>query len=98
MVLRKYVDSLLLQFIVCESTNLQFEKLKSMDAKSTFLKNNLEHQRYRDLLKGRFELTKIERIEHKYSQESTSRKTADFSPETINALIKEGESDVQELL
>jgi NTE family protein len=76
----------------------EFEKLKSKDAKSTFLKNNREHQKYRDLLKGRFELTKIERIERKHSQESTSRKTADFSPETIKALIKDGENDVQELL
>ena len=76
----------------------EFEKLKSKDAKSTFLKNNRKHQKYRDLLKGRIELTKIERIERRHNQESTSRKTGDFSPETINALIKEGENDVQELL
>ena len=76
----------------------ELEKLKSKDAKSTFLKNNSEHQKYSDLLKGRFELTKIERIERKHSQDILSRKTADFSPETIKALIKEGENDVQELL
>jgi NTE family protein len=48
-------------------------------------------RRNRDLLKGRFDLTKIVTIERKDDQNNISDKWADFSWDTINQLIENGE-------
>jgi len=48
---------------------------------------------YGDLIMGRFELTKVLRIERKDDQDTVSDKIADFTLPTIKALIKEGEND-----
>ena len=56
------------------------------------------HGKYKDLIKGQFELTKVMRIEHTNYNNSISGKTADFTLETINDLIKQGECDARNLL
>ena len=71
----------------------EFESLKTKEAKST--SNTVgKLRKYGDLIKGRFELTKIKRIERQYDPNtSTSFKGGDITPETIDKLIKEGERD-----
>lgn len=51
------------------------------------------NRKYRDLLKGRFELTKVLRIERENDKDSVSGKTGDFTLKTINKLIKQGKCD-----
>lgn len=71
----------------------EFESLKTKEARS---RSNAvgKHREYGDLIKGRFELTKIRRIERQYDPNtSTSLKTGDITPETIDKMIKEGERD-----
>jgi NTE family protein len=72
----------------------RFENLKDEKANST--SHTLgEHTRYKDLIKGRFEL-KIMRIERKYdTTTSTSYKGADITIHTIKSLIEEGEKDTR---
>ena len=48
---------------------------------------------YKDLIKCQFELTRVMRIEHTNYTNSISGKTGDFTLETINDLIRQGESD-----
>jgi hypothetical protein len=58
-----------------------------------------KHREYEDLMKGRFELTKVMRIERQYDPKtSTSFKTGDITPETIDKLIREGENDGEILI
>ena len=53
-----------------------------------------EQRKYKDLIQGRFELTKVKRIERQYNPKtSTSFKGGDITPETIQDLIKEGKRD-----
>ena len=73
----------------------KFESLKAGLAKSTSYTVG-EHTKYEDLIRGRFELTKVERIEHKYNpKSSTSFKLGDITPQTIRELIEEGEGDAK---
>ena len=53
---------------------------------------------YKDLLKGRFRLTKVIRFEPKSYENSISGKGADFTSLTIKNLIKKGEHDAKEIL
>ena len=46
---------------------------------------------YEDLMKGRFDLQRVVTIEHKDDPDSISNKWADYTSETINKLIMEGE-------
>jgi hypothetical protein len=49
-----------------------------------------------DLIKGVFSLAKVVRIERKYDPNtSTSFKTGDLTPKTMNELIEEGEKDAE---
>ncbi len=48
---------------------------------------------YKDLVKGRFKLTKVFRVERKNDADDVGGKTADFSQETIKQLIEQGERD-----
>jgi hypothetical protein len=46
---------------------------------------------YNDLIEGRFDLLRVVTIEHKDDPNSVSNKWADYTAETINKLISEGE-------
>ena len=46
---------------------------------------------YNDLIEGRFDLLRVVTIEHKDDPDSVSNKWADYTAETINSLISEGE-------
>lgn len=46
---------------------------------------------YEDLMNGRFDLQRVVTIEHKDDPDSISNKWADYTSETINKLIMEGE-------
>jgi hypothetical protein len=71
----------------------EYEKLKTKEAKSTSSTAG-EQRIYKDLIKGRFELSKVVRIERKYDPNiSTSLKGGDITPKTIEEMIKEGEND-----
>jgi hypothetical protein len=73
----------------------KFESLKTELAKSTSCIVG-EHRKNEDLIRGRFELTKVERIERKHDPEtSTSLKGGDITPQTIEKLIEEGERDAE---
>jgi NTE family protein len=76
----------------------KFESLKAEQAKSTSYTLG-EHRKYEDLIRGRFELTKVKRIERKYDvNTSTSLKGGDITPQTIEKLIEEGENDTKDLV
>ena len=53
--------------------------------------------KYKDLLNGRFKLTKVLRVERKNDADDISGKVADFTQETIKQLIEKGEHDALEL-
>jgi NTE family protein len=70
------------------------EKLKHILAIKTISKNKREESReYKHLLKPRFKLNKVIRIERSNYKNNISGKIGDLSLETINKLIKEGEYD-----
>jgi NTE family protein len=75
----------------------EFENfLKTTQAKS---KGDLgESRRYKDLLTGRFKLTKVIRIENENYEDSIAGKGADFTSETIEKLIEKGKKDVKRVL
>jgi NTE family protein len=52
-----------------------------------------DSRRYKDLLKGRFKLTEVYRVERKNDPDDVSGKTADLTQETIKQLIEKGERD-----
>ena len=70
-----------------------FEDLKAKEAKCT--SNTVgKLRKYEELMKGRFELSDVKRIERQYDPStSTSLKIGDITQETIDRLIKEGEKD-----
>jgi NTE family protein len=61
----------------------------SKDAKS--MKRSGVQRTYKDLMNGRFDLQRVVTIEHKDDPDSVSNKWADYTSETINKLIIEGE-------
>ncbi len=53
-----------------------------------------EHKKYEDILRGRFKIAKLVRIERKFNPNiSTSFKGGDITLKTIEEMIKEGEND-----
>jgi NTE family protein len=71
----------------------EYEKLTAKEARSTS-RTTGEQRKYKDLIQGRFELTKVKRIERQYDPDtSTSLKGGDITPKTIQKLIKEGKKD-----
>jgi hypothetical protein len=73
----------------------KFESLKTGLAKCMSYTVG-EHRKYEDLIRGSFELTKVERIERKHNPEtSTSFKGGDITPQTIEKLIEEGKGDAE---
>ena len=78
-----------------ESFKSDFEKLKNKKAENISISYGQDRS-YDDLMKSVFRLTKVVRIERKYNPDtSTSLKTGDLTPKTINELIKEGEKDAK---
>src|SRR5215203_4924444 len=70
----------------------EFENLiKTTEAKRRG--GTVEHRKYKDLLKGRFKLTKVIRIEHESYTDSISGKGADLTSKTIMSLIEKGKDD-----
>ena len=65
-------------------------------AKSKFRKD--ENRKYIDLLKGRFTINKIIRIDRQEDEYATSNKWADFSYKTINQLISDGYNQAKDQL
>jgi uncharacterized protein with gpF-like domain len=71
----------------------EYEKLTAKEAKSTSHTTG-EQRKYKDLIQGRFELTKVNRIERQYNPNtSTSLKGGDITLKTIQELIKESKKD-----
>jgi predicted acylesterase/phospholipase RssA len=71
----------------------ELENLRTREAKNTSYAAG-EHTEYKDILRGRFKITKLVRIERKYNPNtSTSFKGGDITSKTIDELIKEGEHD-----
>jgi NTE family protein len=75
----------------------EFENLiRTAEAKSTG--RTVEHRKYNDLIKGRFKLNKVIRIEHESYTDSISGKNADFTSKTIKDLIAKGKQDARNML
>ena len=78
----------------------EFESLlKTTEAKSR--EGIGEHIKYKGLLKGRFKLTKVIRIEPEGPEsyaDSVSGKVGDFTSKTIMSLIEKGKEDAQRVL
>jgi hypothetical protein len=58
----------------------------------------VEHRKCKDLLKGRFKLTKVVRIEPENYIDNISGKGADFTSKTIRSLIEKGKEDAWKFL
>jgi NTE family protein len=72
----------------------EFENLiRTAEAKSR--RGTIEHRKYKDLLKGRFKLNKVIRIEPEPESytDTISGKEADFTSKTIKSLIEKGKED-----
>jgi hypothetical protein len=70
------------------------ERFKAILKTNTIRKDRKDEVRnYKDLIRGRFKLTKVLRIEHTNYINSISGKGGDLTFQTINKLIKEGEID-----
>jgi hypothetical protein len=73
----------------------KFKELEAETAKCTSYTAGKD-RKYRDLIRGIFKLTKVERIELSYDPKtSTSYKTGDITRQTIEKLIEEGERDAE---
>jgi hypothetical protein len=71
----------------------EYEKLTAKEARS-ISRTTGEQRKYKDLIQGRFELTKVKRIERQYDPDtSTSLKGGDITLKTIQKLINEGKKD-----
>jgi predicted acylesterase/phospholipase RssA len=58
-----------------------------------------QHRKYKeDLLKGRFRLTKVIRIENESYKDSISGKVGDFTSQSIRNLIEKGKQDARRVL
>jgi NTE family protein len=61
-------------------------------------KRSGESRYYKDLIDGRFKIMKIVTVERRDDEHGISNKWADFTSDTIDFLIKNGESDANEVL
>lgn len=55
--------------------------------------NNRETRQFKELLEGRFRLTKVVRIDHKDDDNDVSKKIFDYSYKTIEKLMNDGYQD-----
>ena len=67
----------------------EISDILSQDAKS--IKRSGVPRMYSDVKNGRFDLKRVVTIEHKDDPDNISNKWADYTSETINKLILEGE-------
>ena len=75
----------------------EFESLlKAAQAKSR--EGNVGQRKYKDLVKARFKLNKVIRIEPESYKDSIYGKGADFTSETIRSLIEKGKEDARRVL
>ena len=70
--------------------------LLNQEAKSKFRTG--ETRKYIDLLKGRFTINKIRKIDRQDDEYTISNKWADFSYKTINTLISDGYNQAKDQL
>jgi NTE family protein len=96
----KDLKDLALNHIKEDNDKKSFEKeiqnLRTREAKNTSYTVG-EQKKYEDILRGRFKITKMVRIERKYNPNtSTSFKGGDITSKTIEEMIKEGENDTIE--
>jgi NTE family protein len=71
--------------------------LKNAEGKTSRVAN--EDRKYKDgLLKGRFRLTKVIRIENESYKDSISGKVGDFTSQSIRNLIEKGKQDARRVL
>jgi NTE family protein len=81
-----------------EKENLK-EKFEMILATTAISKDHKgKSRKYEDLMKGRFKLTKVIRIENTNYTNSISGKDGDFTAQTSEELIKEGEKDATNTL
>ena len=71
------------------ASTAEIDAILSIQAKS--IKRTGIRRTYNDLVEGRFDLRKVVTIEHKDDPDSISNKWADYTEETINKLISDGE-------
>ena len=71
------------------ASTADIDTILSMKAKS--IKRTGIRRTYNDLIEGRFDLLRVVTIEHKDDPDSISNKWADYTEETINKLISDGE-------
>jgi NTE family protein len=76
----------------------EFERLlKTIEGKTSG--DAGEHRKYKeDLLKGRFRLTKVIRIENDSYKDSISGKVGDFTSQSVRNLIEKGKEDARRVL
>lgn len=76
----------------------EFESLlKTIEGKTS--RGVGQHRKYKeDLLKGRFRLTKVIRIENESYKDSISGKVGDFTSQSIRNLIEKGKQDARRVL
>ena len=72
-------------------TDVEINAILTKDASCKSMKRTGVKRYYEDLMKGRFDLQRVVTIEHKDDPDSISNKWADYTSETINKLIMEGE-------
>jgi NTE family protein len=73
------------------ATDVEINAILSKDASCKSMKRTGVKRYYEDLMNGRFDLQRVVSIEHKDDPDSISNKWADYTSETINKLIMEGE-------
>ena len=71
------------------ASTAEIDTILSMQAKS--IKRTGIRRTYNDLVEGRFDLQRVVTIEYKDDPDSISNKWADYTKETINKLISDGE-------
>lgn len=79
-----------------DALNNAFGNILTTEAKSKTSAG--KRRKYRDLLKGRFKLAQVVRIEPNDYNNSISGKGADFTSQTIKAMIEKGKEDAIRLL
>jgi predicted acylesterase/phospholipase RssA len=79
-----------------EDFEQDYEKLLEDDRQTHSSKRNAsEKRRFRDLIEGRFDVTRVVYIDREDDQNTIFGKAADFSRETISNLEKKGYDDAQ---
>ena len=69
---------------------------KTIEEKSR--RSTVQDRKYKDLIKGRFKITKITRIEHESYKDSIYGKITDFTYKTIENLIAKGKEDARRVI